>query len=195
MFNIVRKVIGINTVVTSREAILKVCRELVSAEGLEALNMRSVAQNCRVALGSLYNYFPSKDELLLATVESVWKEIFHMEDCGVTETCFVNYVMWIFDRIQSGAAKYPNFFTSHSIGFAGLEKGRARQTMQACFEHIKAGMKRVLCSDTRVREGAFSDDFTVSAFVDFVFESLLTALIQHRTDCKVLLELVRRSLY
>ena len=37
MFNIVRKVIGINTVVTSREAILKVCRELVSAEGLEAL--------------------------------------------------------------------------------------------------------------------------------------------------------------
>ena len=68
-----------NTAVTSREAILTVCRELVSRQGLDSLNMRSVARACQVALGSLYNYFPSKDDLLLATVESVWQDIFHMD--------------------------------------------------------------------------------------------------------------------
>ena len=68
-----------NTAVTSREAILTVCREMVSRQGLDSLNMRSVARACQVALGSLYNYFPSKDDLLLATVESVWQDIFHMD--------------------------------------------------------------------------------------------------------------------
>lgn len=66
----------INTVVTSREAILAACREMVAEQGLGAIGMRAVAARCGVAVGSLYNYFPSKDALLAAAVESVWEEIF-----------------------------------------------------------------------------------------------------------------------
>ena len=59
-----------------REAFSDAIAQLKSdAEGLDSLNMRSVARACQVALGSLYNYFPSKDDLLLATVESVWRVV------------------------------------------------------------------------------------------------------------------------
>ena len=40
--------------------------------------MRTVASECGIALGSLYNYFSSKSELLSATIEAVWKDIFQM---------------------------------------------------------------------------------------------------------------------
>ena len=43
-----------NTVITSREAIMQVCRCIVAEKGMKALNMRLVADQCHIALGTLY---------------------------------------------------------------------------------------------------------------------------------------------
>ena len=64
---------------TSKDAILQVCRRMAAQEGLSALSMRAVARECGVALGTLYNYYADKDALLIAAVESIWREIFHMD--------------------------------------------------------------------------------------------------------------------
>ena len=64
--------------VTSEEEILKVSCGIVAKKGIAAVNMRTVASECGIALGSLYNYFSSKSELLSATIEAVWKDIFQM---------------------------------------------------------------------------------------------------------------------
>ena len=73
-----------NTVVTSKEQILKASRELIRREGWSAVNIRSVAAGCGVSVGSIYNYFDSKADLIGAVVESVWCEIFHRpEDAAV----------------------------------------------------------------------------------------------------------------
>ncbi|MEI3425491.1 MAG: TetR/AcrR family transcriptional regulator [Christensenellales bacterium] len=66
-----------NTIVTSRAEILKASRELIRQEGWSAISIRSVAAACGVSVGSIYNYFDSKTELVSATVESLWEEIFH----------------------------------------------------------------------------------------------------------------------
>lgn len=66
-----------NTVVTSKEKILKTSRELIQQQGWSAVSIRSVAAACGVSVGSIYNYFDSKATLVGATVESVWCEIFH----------------------------------------------------------------------------------------------------------------------
>lgn len=67
-----------NLPATSKEEILEVSRKIVMKEGLFAINMRTVANECKVAVGSIYNYFPSKAELVSATIEVVWKDILHM---------------------------------------------------------------------------------------------------------------------
>ena len=66
------------SVVISREVILTASRTMLREKGWAAINMRSVAAQCGVAVGSLYNYFSSKTELVAATVESVWEEIFRL---------------------------------------------------------------------------------------------------------------------
>ena len=66
-----------NTVVTSKDEILKASRELIRQQGWSAVSIRSVAAACGVSVGSIYNYFSSKSDLIGATVESVWCEIFH----------------------------------------------------------------------------------------------------------------------
>ena len=61
-----------NTIVTSKEEILKNSRELIREKGWAAVSIRSVASACGVSVGSIYNYYDSKAELISATVESVW---------------------------------------------------------------------------------------------------------------------------
>ena len=65
-----------NKTVTSEEEILAAARALLLEKGTGALTMRSVAAACGVAVGSIYNYFPSKGALVGTTIESVWTEIF-----------------------------------------------------------------------------------------------------------------------
>ena len=91
-----------NTVVTSKEDILKTSRELIRQQGWSALNIRSVAAACGVSVGSIYNYFDSKAALVGAAAESIWCEIFHRpKDTGVfqdTQAC----ITWIYERMEYG---------------------------------------------------------------------------------------------
>lgn len=185
----------LNTGITSKEAILQVCRGIVASKGLSAVNMRSVADECHIALGTLYNYYSNKDELLLAIVEDIWKAIFHMDHKCPTDFTFPEYVAYIFECIQKGAEDYPDFFTAHSVSIANSEKGKAKSTMKHYFDHMKTGMLEVLQADDRVSGEAFSSAFTEMEFIDFVLDNLLLLLIQGKTSCEVLKETIRRTIY
>ena len=104
-----------NTIVTSKEEILKTSREMIRQQGWSAISIRSVAAACGVSVGSIYNYFDSKSDLVGATVESVWCEIFHRpEDDAVfhdVQACIV----WMYERMAYGCRQYPGFFTLHSV--------------------------------------------------------------------------------
>ena len=184
-----------NQAVTTRETILEVCRSLVAESGLNALNMREVAARCGVALGSIYNYFPSKSALVADTVESVWRDIFRMDRAGREELSYPDYVGWIFAGVLDGAGRYPRFFPAHSMSFAEGEKQMARERMAACFGHIRESLIRCIGCDEAIRADAFGGDFTPEALADFTLSSLLSLLVRQERRCDTLQELLRRALY
>ena len=57
---------------------MQVCRRIAAEKGLKALSMQAVAGECGIALGTLYNYFSDKEELLIAAISSVWQDIFRL---------------------------------------------------------------------------------------------------------------------
>lgn len=184
-----------NIGVTSKEAILKVCRKIASENGLTSLNMRLVADECNIALGTLYNYYSNKDDLLLATVESIWKDIFHMNNGCKKECTFTSFIKQIFECVQEGGKAYPNFFTEHSISISKVKKGKAKSTMDECFQHIKESMLEVLKEDSKVVQDIFTESFTEENFIDFIFNNMLYILMQGNIDCNMLIEIITRIIY
>lgn len=204
-----------NTIVTSREEILKASRRLAKEKGWKAVSIRSVAAACGVSVGSIYYYFPSKTALLTDTVESVWYEIFHEPDDPVvfedTERC----VTWVYARMEAGSREYPGFFTLHSLGFMedGKRSGKAavRQAtgqgeeadekadgvvrMHQTWRHIQDGFCQVLKQDRKVRRDAFSSRFTAEQFAGILFSLMLAALVRKDYNPEPVLEVVRRTLY
>ena len=111
-----------NKVVTSKEEILKKSRELIQKKGWATVSIRSVASACDVSIGSIYNYFDSKTDLVGATIESVWNEIFHTPEDDSAFQDILSCVQWIYQRMAYGNQKYPGFFTLHSISYMKEDK-------------------------------------------------------------------------
>lgn len=184
-----------NTVVTSKEEILRISRELIRREGWSAVNIRSVAAACGVSVGSIYNYFESKSALVGAAVESVWCEIFQRPEDGAvfqdTQAC----VAWLYGRMEYGCKQYPGFFTLHSLGFMGEDKADGKRRMQQTWQHILEGLCTVLRRDEGIRPDAFTEQFTPEKFADILFSLMLSALLRQDYDPAAVLEIVRRTLY
>ena len=184
-----------NTIVTSKEEILQTSRELIRQQGWSAVSIRSVAAACGVSVGSIYNYFDSKADLVAATVESVWAEIFHRpQDVAVFEDILA-CVAWMYQRMAYGCERYPGFFTLHSLGFMREDKSDGKRRMQQTWHHILNGLCAVLQKDAKIRADAFTPQFTAEKFAEVLFSLMLSALLQQNYDPSAVLEIIRRTLY
>lgn len=130
--------------------------------------MRTVASECGIALGSLYNYFSSKSELLSATIEAVWKDIFQM---GKTlEKCenIVEYLNLLFEGVENSRSRYPKFFSMHALGFTAGERQEGKKAMEVYFLRLKNQMAHFLENDEKIRQGIFTENLTAEIFTDYI---------------------------
>lgn len=184
-----------NAAATSREAILNTSRELVRQRGWSAVSIRSVAAACGVSVGTVYNYFDSKSELVGAVVESIWREIFHRPAAEPAFTDALSCISWVYERMERGMELYPGFLTFHALAFGQEDKSDGRRLMQRTWRHILEELCAVLERDPCVRPEAFDGDFTVEAFANVLFSLMLSAPLRGDYDQGAVLEVARRVLY
>ncbi len=183
-----------NTVVTSKEAIVAVSIKIAAVQGLDKISIREVAKNCNVAVGSIYNYFPSKADLITATVEEVWKEIFHKTGACDEFTSFVALVKWVYDCIYQGTQDFPAFFSIHFQGFDSSEKEKGKQLMGEYRQHMVDQLVSALHRDKKVKREIFQS-MDEMQFISFVFGNMLLMLSAKEKDCSVLLTIIEKVLY
>lgn len=184
-----------NLTATSEEAIIAACQNIVRKKGLSAVNMRSVAAECNVAVGSIYNYFPSKSDLLCAAIESIWIDIFHMPGSLPEFADFVDCLSWMYESMKVGGRKYPGFFSMHALSFASEDKVRGRRRMEEYFNHLKESLLEVLNKDIRIREGTFNEVLTPELFIEYILTLFFASLQDSQQTCDGLIEIVKRCLY
>ena len=180
---------------TSKANILKTSRELIQQNGWAGVNIRSVAAACGVSVGCIYNYFASKTELLSATVESIWSDIFHHPEDKVVFQDTLSCVRWMYQQLEDGCQRYPGFFTHHALGFVRQDTADGKQQMQRAWRHILEALCVVLQNDTKIRADAFTEEFTVEKFAETLFSLMLSALVRQDFDPSTVLEIVRRAIY
>lgn len=180
---------------TSKEEILAVCRDLIRQQSGSALNVREVAAACGISVGTVYNYFGSKAELVGAAVESVWSDIFCCHEDTVHFCTTQDCIRWLFDRLAYGDHQYPGFFTLHPVSFVSAHKAHGKQRMQLVWQHIFAMLCTVLRQDPRIPAGTFDETFTPEQAADLLFSLMLAAQLRGHYDPTAALLLVERLLY
>lgn len=184
-----------NKIATSQEEILAASRKIILEKGVASFSMRQTAAAVGVAVGSLYNYFPSKADLLSATIGSIWEEIFQPLARLSSVDDFTKFISEMFDAIKKGEEKYPGFFSLHSLDFAADDKEKEKAAMNQYFERLKARMVSVLEKDPNVRAGAFQQELSKEVFAEYVFTLLIALLVQKKEDCQALLQMISQCIY
>ena len=184
-----------NPMATSKENILQISRKLIQQNGWAGVNIRSVAAACGVSVGCIYNYFESKTDLLSATVESIWNDIFHHPEDEAVFQDTLSCVRWMYKQLEYGCQRYPGFFTHHALGFVQQDTADGKQQMQRAWQHILDALCTVLRNDTRIRDDAFTEEFTVEKFAEMLFSLMLSALVRQDFDPSTVLEIVQRAVY
>lgn len=181
--------------IISKEKILNESRDLVAKEGLDALSIRKLAKKSGVAVGTIYNYFSSKDDLMISTIESVWEDIFRIEDQDQEVDDFLKYLSDIFTHLSLGIEKYPNFFTIHSLSFKSQSIGKAKDSMATYIEKLRENLIYILEKDPNIKENAFADDFTKDDLVQFILSTSLCFIVDKNYNKDLLLKIVEKTLY
>ena len=60
--------------IMTKEKIRENAKKEARSKGLEKIGMREISSASSMALGTLYNYSPDKESLIIATISSIWNE-------------------------------------------------------------------------------------------------------------------------
>lgn len=179
---------------TTKDAIILKIREIVARDGLNALSIRGLANELNLSVGIIYYYFPSKDELIVEAIESVWEDIFQISD-EIQNLSFSAYMSKIFENIISGTKKYPNFFTLHTIMLQTDEKSRAKSMMHIYMNKLKNKMREVLDGDKTVKDSAFTNSFTEDDFISFIMSNIMSLILDPSYKKDFFIKLIDKILY
>jgi AcrR family transcriptional regulator len=147
-----------------RQSIVQAAAALFAKIGFKDCEMQRVASRLRIAKGTLYLYFTSKEELFSACVD--WE----MQQMQAAITAATEGVVEPFDRISKAILAYLTFFDEHPdyvellIQERAIFRGRKRPRY---FEYRDAnrGPWREMYVDL-IRAGRIRDDIPVERILD-----------------------------
>ena len=104
-----------------RQQLIETARRQVAEQGYTNTTIRSVAGACGVGVGTVYNYFPSKDMLVVGFMLEDWKICKQAIHQGVTEAEDVKAALFCMHEILcSYKDKYQILFADENAGFIRL---------------------------------------------------------------------------
>lgn len=185
-----------NKNVTSKEHILSVTQEIAKNEGLANISIRKVAERCNIAIGSIYNYYPTKSALIIAVIENFWCGLFHRDICTWSEKIrFTESFEDIYHKFYTYLQEFRHNFLQQIASLTVAEKEAGRKAEAETFRHIQKGFLALLERDTQIREDIWDEKFTKEDFSLFLFANMMCMLRNDQTDCTFLIELLNRLLY
>jgi AcrR family transcriptional regulator len=174
-----------------KKLLLDCARRIECAEGADALSVRKLASEANIAVGTVYNYFESKQEVMLAMTEEYWNSaLMEMQGC-ITAERFSEQIRQIYAFLTEKLNDCAKVLMMSLREDA--QSGRAR--MVSMQQTVGRALVKRLESDALIRKNIWSDSFTKEAFASFVLDNLFVALRQPREDVDFLVEIIERILY
>ncbi|QIK69759.1 TetR/AcrR family transcriptional regulator [Erysipelothrix sp. HDW6C] len=180
----------------TKEHLIDIARKIVLEEGLDALSMRRVAKEANVALGSVYNYFDSKSDLVFTLVDIFWDTLFIKNiQAFENESDYPGMLRHTYERIIYNAHIYHSIFAGYYRALSVSDREESRRVHEQQLQRINTIFLKVLNNDPRVRPSIWSDTFTKDEFNRFVVRNLLESLRHGSKNIDFLIELVQLTLY
>lgn len=135
----------------ARERILATARRRLLTEGYGGLTLRSVAGECSIAVGTIYNYFKDKNTLVASVMMEDWiQALGRMDEASTQAESAAEGLAGIQQAIRSFAEIYAAVWDqfSQTGGSSGTVSSRHRMLREQIAQRILHLMERLGMEDT-----------------------------------------------
>ena len=127
------------------ESILSAARRIAVEEGYAAATVRAVAKECGIAVGTIYNYYPSKDAMLAACLLRDWKSALAAAgECAAAAKSAEEAVEAVFSAIRAFEEQNRRIFSDERAraSAAGMLQNRHAQLRSQIAALLEAPCRR-----------------------------------------------------
>lgn len=175
---------------TLRDTLLDHARKIAIEQGPDALNIRALAERAGVATGTVYNYFDSKDDILLAITEEYWRKALVDLDNEVQADTFPEQLREIYAFLRNRLADSAGFWMN------SLRSGQAagRDRMSSMQKELGSAILRGMRQDKSISPAVWNEALSEERLADFVLMNMLLLLRMNAPSIEPLIEIVKRTL-
>jgi AcrR family transcriptional regulator len=154
-----------------RVTILQTAKRSLLSEGYNRLSLREVAKECHIAVGTIYNYFPSKIALVTGIMLEDWaKHTAKMqEDCAVAENVEEG-LRFLFYNMREFALLYQDVWSmSWNSKEVRAEMLNGRSRRQMLIEQLASGIRGLL-ERFKISYDSFLPYFIANSLLTYIME-------------------------
>ena len=177
-----------------KELILSTASLIAHEEGLASINMRSIAKKCDIGLGTIYNYFPTKMDLVNAITQNFWDECFkefhhafdpHLDFFKQLEVLYF-YMLNYLSQIEDTSLKN----LSTLFDFSDKDKIKELPYMNH-FIHV---LDDLIETNLTYFNQTFYNILGKQNLIKFIFSNFITMLINNDSDYEYFNTILKRIL-
>lgn len=176
-----------------KEVILSKAKEIAINEGISKINIRTVAKNSGIAIGTVYNYFPSKADLLVAVIQNFWEGAFKDFDwISLRDNDFYENLEKIYSILYDYLHKFKENWLEQLALLKTQEKLIGRQKEDEYFQKMYGKIELLIDMDNNLQQYPWSETISKENMAEFIFENMLIMLKKEKEDMKFFIELLKK---
>ncbi len=150
----------------ARQRLMEEAKRQISLHGYREVTVRSVAAACGVGVGTVYNYFPSKEMLVAAVVLEDWKRYLN-EMASLSIDSPENLFRGIYDSLRRFVKENETLFSDTDAAKLAAAGFSARHKLLR--EQI-ASFIAPLCTARGMDNAVFTAEFLAEALINWSAE-------------------------
>lgn len=164
---------------------------IASTQGVDAINIRNLANNAHVSVGTIYNYFKNKDELLIALTQSYWQDVYRT----IKTQCYG------YPLVEALPLLYRIIKISLDASLGSLLNCLSsievfnNQQLALMQQDLKQFVIYLINADDSIDNHLFNDDLSKEQFAQFIVDYFFIYLRKQDTSLDAFIHIIERIIY
>lgn len=176
-----------------KEIILSSAKQIALKQGITKINIRSVAQKSGISVGTVYNCYPTKADLLVAVIEDFWSEAFEKINFKTLDgKNFYEKIQEVYRNLYAYLHNFKENWLEQISLLNAQEKKLGRKKEEEYFAKIHAMIISFMDMDENISSKEWEACISKERTAEFIFDNMLLMLKKDESDFEFFIAILKK---
>lgn len=178
-----------------KAVILNSSKEIAIQQGISKLNIRIVAKKSGIAIGTIYNYYPKKSNLIIAVIEDFWSEAFTtLNKKNQVDNDFFKKIQVMYYSLFDNVKNFKENWLEQLSILNNSEKAIGKQKENEYFKMAYEYIANLIDEDENIKKNIYTSTLTKEKITEFIFDNMLLLLKKEEKNIDFFIDILKKIL-